>query len=407
MLLNRNEYLRSQLKKAFPFHSADQFNSIIQLYDLKRFGEKSTARDITAFVSRIGSIHRQWNDEIPLVQQAVYTIVEGHRTDIFNILSAITAPPSCPEELIGKDISDAIAAIHFNVPKTSAAHVLLSGLLSAALTSANSAQVAKLSKVTGFNRILEEVVMRNEGVWRNVDTRALTGALLTLDSLQQYEHNQSIRTAWQSLTNAARKVERWDPVNFQTSAAILLMIKRSDNSATIAGLLKSVGASLPKDQGGNIEKQGIERYIQNMKPVLELLPDLPQEFELTFVGSASIFVSLLEAIRTALPSKVHSIVPRLNTEAKSQIAGTLAAAVQNFDLHPEFPQLIEFLADPKFEVNWKLMLNAIDSLFSNNALQPGFQLALEATLALLNTEPASVVLLENLAAKGILYTFLF
>jgi hypothetical protein len=293
------------------------------------------------------------------------------------------------------------------VPKTSAAHVLLSGLLSAALTSANSAQVAKLSKVTGFNRILEEVVMRNEGVWRNVDTRALTGALLTLDSLQQYEHNQSIRTAWQSLTNAARKVERWDPVNFQTSAAILLMIKRSDNSATIAGLLKSVGASLPKDQGGNIEKQGIERYIQNMKPVLELLPDLPQEFELTFVGSASIFVSLLEAIRTALPSKVHSIVPRLNTEAKSQIAGTLAAAVQNFDLHPEFPQLIEFLADPKFEVNWKLMLNAIDSLFSNNALQPGFQLALEATLALLNTEPASVVLLENLAAKGILYTFLF
>jgi hypothetical protein len=66
VLLNRNEYLRSQLKKAFPFHSADQFNSIIQLYDLKRFGEKSTARDITAFVSRIGSIHRQWNDEIPL-----------------------------------------------------------------------------------------------------------------------------------------------------------------------------------------------------------------------------------------------------------------------------------------------------------------------------------------------------
>ncbi|MBZ5531459.1 MAG: KAP family NTPase [Acidobacteriia bacterium] len=131
VLLKRDDFLLKQLRAAFPFHNDPQFQKVILLYGLEHIGEVSTPREITNFVNSVGSIHRQWFDDIPLVQQAQYVIAASASdgADVTNVLTAAAAPPESPEEIVGTDWRDALAAIHFSVPIADAAHVFMSGPL--------------------------------------------------------------------------------------------------------------------------------------------------------------------------------------------------------------------------------------------------------------------------------------
>ena len=100
VLLSRDEYLSTLLKAAFPQHDDRDFQPIVQLYDLWHT-MVSTPRSVTTFVNAVGSVHRQWGDEIPLVQQALYAIVSAGRPSIEVILTSPGTPVEYPEELVG------------------------------------------------------------------------------------------------------------------------------------------------------------------------------------------------------------------------------------------------------------------------------------------------------------------
>jgi hypothetical protein len=193
VLLNRNEYLLTQLKAAFPCHDETEFHAVIQLYDLRYLTEISTPRAITHFVNSIGSIHRQWHDEIRLVQQALYVVLSRDEPSIAAILTE--TPQEIPEELIGSDWRDALAAIHFNVPISRAAHVFLSGPLTASLMAGDALKLSDLSKIMGFGRVLEDTVIRNQAAWLNADSQNLTNAVFALNAAKVDERDQGVATA--------------------------------------------------------------------------------------------------------------------------------------------------------------------------------------------------------------------
>jgi hypothetical protein len=167
---------------------------VAQLYGLRYASEVSTPRVITCFVNSIGSIHRQWHDEIPLVQQALYAALTRDRPDV---VAALTETPSeIPEDLVGADWRNAVAAIYFNVPMIKAAHFFMSGPITNSLMAGDAATLSELSKIMGFGRVLEDVVIRNQPAWRKANSQNLINAVFALNAVKLDKSDSGVVIAW-------------------------------------------------------------------------------------------------------------------------------------------------------------------------------------------------------------------
>lgn len=411
VLINRGDYLRSQLTKAFLRHRVDEFNAIVQLYDLKHMGELSTPRDVTKFVNAVGSLHRQWNDQISLIHLALYIIVSEGQSDTFGILASVNSPVVFPREIIGEDFEEALAAIHFNVARSKAAHVLLSNPLNMSLASGDHQKLAELSKISGFDRVLEDVVIRNRQNWIQHGTGSLANAILALDSLGLYDRNQSVKNVWDWLTRSAMQVSKWSPIDKLSGQAIALLIKRATSKETIDTLLNSAGRSLPLSTPNIVDNSeaALRKYIEDLKPVLELLPTLATGVEFNVDGIGLDFVNLLEAVNAVFKRHSVPIASRLNTPAKAGVIGGLAARAKSLQLAPGSPEIIRFLTNSKFDFEWRPMFEAVAELFrntGNNFAQAGFQTVLESLLVLLNTQPQAASEIQRIAMSGMLHHIL-
>jgi hypothetical protein len=407
VLLNRDDYLLAQLKAAFPGHDQAEFHAVIQLYDLRHLTEISTPRAITHFVNSIGSIHRQWRYEIRLAQQALYVVLSRDRSNIAAILTE--TPQEIPEELIGSDWRNALAAIHFNVPMSRAAHVFMSGPLTASLTAGDASKLSELSKIMGFGRVLEDTVIRNQTAWLNADSQNLTNAVFALNAAKVDEGDQGIATAWRWLTRAASRVERWAAPTPNTGIALSVLITRSTEDEQRTRLLKLAGASLPRSEEDTVTtSQALQSWASIMKPVLDLLPALPESCELVVAGSAKTYTNLLKVLKKTPGFRFDDIAPRLSTEAWDRVAVELGETIRTGQVDGDFPRIVRAIARHRTKMEWTSVIEAIESIFTNvnnNVKQPFFGIALEAALVLSNSAPAAVRMLENLAARGYLHHY--
>lgn len=409
VLLNRDEYLFTQLRRAFPGHDDSEFRPIIQLYDLKYVTEISTPRAITNFVNAIGSIHRQWQDEIPLIQQAQYVLASHGKSNVADVLTE--TPPEVPEQLVGPNWRDSLAAIHFNVPIADAAHVFMAPPLTASLVEGDFAKLLGLSKMPGFGRVLEDAVMRNQATWLNTEGQSLPNAVFALAAAGLDENDAAVRTAWDWLVRAACHWEKWAPMTNRTGAALAALVRQSRQKGQIETLLKAAGQSLPRADDKSIDSsdQGFKNWVESMKPVLEMLPSLPDNCGLVVTGSAETYVNLLIAVKGAFGVRFDGIAARLSTEAKDRVPIILGETIRNGRVAENFPQLVKVLAVHKMNLNWSPVTQAVEEIFNslnNNMKQPFFGITLKAALVLSNSAPAAVTMLENLAAMGYLHNYL-
>jgi hypothetical protein len=404
ILLNRGDYLLKQLQAAFPSHNVSQFERIVQLYDFRYHGEGATPRDVTKFVNRIGSIHRQWADEIPLVQQALYVIASTDSTDILGILSSVSRSTEFPPSMVGDDLPDALAAIHFNVPKKDSAHTYMSHQLLSSLITPDPEILSRLASIKGFSRVLTDVVIRNSQVWRNgSQSQSLTNAILALDSLEA--ENDGISTAWQWWIEAASSLEKWEPVTERTGLALSILAKRTTDEAKIQKLLKSAGQSMPRASNGSIDEshQSMHEFVINMKPLFESLPGLPLGNDLQIEGSGRAYLNLLGALSGVMGYRFAEVAQRVSTNAKDSIADTLAETVENADADSDFPRLVKVLSKHKMRVSFMPMIYALKGILSNtnnNLILLSHKVALEAALVVMEKEDGARAILENLANGG-------
>jgi hypothetical protein len=411
VLLSRADYLLKQLRAAFPFHSETQFERISQLYDLTHYGESSTPRDITKFVNSVGTIHCQWGDDISLEQQALYVIAARPNRKIIDILSAVSNPNEYPPEVIGNDINDALAAIHFNIPKTEAAHSYISSEILNSLLTPDRDALAKLVTIKGFNRILNDVVVRNLHVWRNSDQpQNLSNAVLALDAIAAID-SHGVKSAWLVLIDTASRYEKWVPLSDHAGQALAVMIKRSSDQRQISKLLTSVGNSVPRAAEGEVDNSlpALRQFVINAKPVLELLPHLPDGQQLVIYGSARTFFNLLKAAEEVLGQRFMPIASSLATKNVEEISGLIAQEMRDFRSDQELLNMIKVLIEQKLPIPWNPLIYEIEAIFSNsgnNFMLPPYRFVLEAAYLLARTEKPAAEMLRRLAMKGVFYHIL-
>lgn len=410
VLIHRDDYLKKQLRAAFPFCGDALLDPVVRLYALKHATEIFTPRNITSFVNAVGSIHRQWRlDEIPLINQAQYVLAAESNTDVMSILNSAATSSWSPEELVGTNWQESLAAIHFNVPPRDVAHVFMPPAIIDGLISGDVTKFANLARVRGFGGILSEVVIRNREAWKQPQT--LANAVSALDSLRANENDDGINRAWRILTTAASRIEKWDPVA-QTGLALSILIKRSANdNDQITRLLKSAGLAIPRTASGAVDnsEEGLTQFVKALAPVIELLVLLPPSFAMIIYGSAVTYLNLLAVLQTTKSEQFAAIARRLDTEARDEIPRIVGDLIKSVTLKENFPSIIKCLSVHYAGMDWQPVIDAAEYLFANtdNDFLPGrFKTIFETLLVLANSNEAAAKSLENLARNGTLYHFL-
>ena len=410
VLIHRDDYLKKQLRLAFPSWADGILDPIVRLYALKHATEISTPRHITSFVNAVGSIHRQWRvDEIPLINQAQYVLVADNSSDIMSILTSASTASWSPEELVGSNWQESLAAIHFNVPPNEVAHVFMPPPITEGLISGDSNKFSSLMRMRGFSGVLSDVMIRNKEAWKQPQT--LANAVIALDSLGDSNNDDGLARSWRLLSNAAARIEKWDPLPHTARALAILIRRESNDNSQIKRLLESAGRAIPRTPGGAVDDsdRALAQFVITLTPVFELLLALPQSFEMVIYGSAVTYLKLLSTLQAEKPNEFAEMAGRLGSESRGDIPLAVAESIKNVRVMGHDWAAVRVVSAHYSDLNWQPVTQAAEGLFSNtnnNFLQGGFQATFKVLMILASSNAVAVKSLEKLARDGTLYHYL-
>jgi hypothetical protein len=278
VLSDWQDFLKSQLAKAFPKHLSDDFHRVYRIYDLRvvRGTAPPTPRDLKLFVNRMGAIHRQWQDDIPLPVQALYAVLSGQNEERFGRNLALRTDEeilsTVPVDMVGPDWRESIAAIHFNVPKERALQVLIGSQLTKALLSADEDdKLEQMAAVPGFYGVLEKLLEENQPNWLKGETNNLAYSAAALSKIKEID-DASWKRSWQLMNTAARKVEQWTSFGPQTAAGITELLQRDTSNQLQKSILTSLPKSLPQATAStSLEDFQIDPWLVGIEHVFETL----------------------------------------------------------------------------------------------------------------------------------------
>jgi hypothetical protein len=250
------EFLIKCLKEALPGHAerTEELHSVYRIYYRANLTENRspTPRDIKIFVNKLGAIHRQHADSIPLSLQALYVVLARETFDLPATLRMTDDEKplgQIPIELVGEDWRSALAAIYYNTEPEHALQLLLRRRLETALLSNNSEELAKLRSYHGITQVVEEIVESNWRDWATSETSSLAMVAASLRELELAE-DSSIRRSWKLLCDAASAVKSWSSVDAGTSSGIVQLLIKQDTETFAKTILGSLAKSnIAEDKG--------------------------------------------------------------------------------------------------------------------------------------------------------------
>lgn len=169
VLSNWIEFFESKLQWALPdVDDKTEIHDVCRIFRMKKFSGASypTPREIKIFINRVGALYRQWHDQFSLSILAMYAVIESKG----NVVQLLRGPDQSyirpvPAELLGQDISLSLAAIHFNVSKEKAAHVLFGQQIEQHISNRESMELRSLQQVAGFSDVIEEIIETDHLNW--------------------------------------------------------------------------------------------------------------------------------------------------------------------------------------------------------------------------------------------------
>lgn len=309
-------FLKDQLQTAFPSHSQDDFHKIYRIFDLTNYGTRPpTPREIKLFVNRVGAIHRQWQDAIPLPVQAFYVARTREEHDIGSALASRADQEflgNVPLEMLTSNWRDCLIAIHFNVPVEGALEVAMENQLKEALLSSDKEKVSTLAQIPGFTAVLEKFVEQQVTYWPARESNNLAMAIGTLAGIREASDQSWTRT-WLLLRQATAVTPRWSNFDETVARGILAIAKKFPEADLIQRIAVSLTDSLPKE--GEPPKPVDSKHLEPwVKGVHLVLGDLGEAY-------ASIFQSNFR-----VPGGPQTYLK----------AVVLAASIENFDNYKRF-----------------------------------------------------------------------
>ena len=151
LLTDWREYLRTLLRCALPNHEAD-FSSVYRLYANKLDGEgrSPTPRELKQYINHIGTLHREWQDRLPISSLAYYACLRSTGTDVVAALRDRPLREASLTDLLDSDVEAHLAAIALNRPPGEAVELLLGPRVRNALLQDDSRDLLELLERNSF-----------------------------------------------------------------------------------------------------------------------------------------------------------------------------------------------------------------------------------------------------------------
>lgn len=270
VLSDWSKHLHELLEEAFPDHDETEFHLTYRVYALNRENvEKSpTPRELKIYVNQIGALHRQWQDRFPLPHMGYYVQLKRNGVKIDHALRAGDVRDRKPEQLLGQNIYENLAAMYFTVEPALAQQLVLKEPITNALGEGNIDELTKLSTLPGFEQVLEEVPISE---WVNGESYRLAMAayaLAQIEILQAVDPNVA-RSLKRSLRNAILSVTNWGSFDQRIGQGVAYLVTILDGDPEIIHKAIDAATSMELSEGTEAElSKTIETWIEGIVALL-------------------------------------------------------------------------------------------------------------------------------------------
>ena len=409
VLSNWIEFFETKLQWALPdIEDKTEIHDVCRIFRLKKFSGTSypTPREIKIFINRIGALYRQWHDQFSLCILAMYAVIESKG----NVVQLLRGPDQSyirpvPAELLGQDISLSLAAIHFNVPKEKAAHVLLGPKLEQHVSKRESKGLGSLQQVAGFSDVIEEIIETNHIDWSKESPSTICWLANCLDTMPPGQPS-TIRI-WCHLCRGASRVESWQNLNEDIGKGITRLLDHDKSEEFATDILRSLSRSEPQvaEESESVEAETLKAWVDGCSKVLESTSvGRGREFvreKFKCPGDAQTYYAIFrEAVCNGFP--VHLIQYMVPAANPKNIVETIGKVVSTGGFSALDASAIEHLDEMQLDWPWATLAKGMETrLQAPTACEPTEVCAVLGTLiALSSTVKEADSGLSNLAVAG-------
>ena len=334
ILSDWHDFMKMQLKQAFPLHTDEEFHRIYRIFDLSAATLSTpTPRDIKHFVNHVGAIHRQWQDRIPLPVQAFYVVASKSPIGISSLLYQEEKPflGNVPVEILSPNWRECLAAIHYSVPLDKALHVLLASKLKGSLPEASHAKdIEDLARIPGFTAVLEKFVETHGPNWAGADSNNLALAIRALSNINVHTDESWTRT-WSLLRSAAMKTTKWANLDLRVAEGVAEIAKRFPDAHLITRIVQSLAASVPPETDGKgVDPKAVDTWVATL---IWLIAEFRSEHaqilktEFRVQGSAQTYLRAIASAASSphFPESKEFLIPQCTpNDVISELAAPIA-----------------------------------------------------------------------------------
>jgi hypothetical protein len=227
-------FLSKKLHEALPDHRDDRraADRIIKLFDLVGPGSKAqvTPRDVVLFLNRLVAVHSRWHEDIDLVTQAAYALLEPQiRSKPAGLLAYDFVRPAAVALLENDNWRLDLARVHYNVAqREQVLQVAFASDIEEALVTPDAPKLAPMAHVPGFKSVVSGIICRRADTWATEDGARLTAAATALQGLDK-ESDPDYYAAWTTL--GAAPAMSWSKFGSPEGTGIVTIWKRNPRRA--------------------------------------------------------------------------------------------------------------------------------------------------------------------------------
>lgn len=217
--------------------------------------EPPTPRQLKQFVNQLGGFRRGQND-LPLAHVAYYALLRSDRLDVAARLLAGTLPYPHLVYLLGPDIVNDLAALHFGTTPATAQQLLIGRTLERALAARDVDGVRRLGERVGFSDALDGVRV---DPWLDAGGVELTTAMSVLDAAGLVTADQTAQWLKTAVLPLARAQSRWILAGRESGIGLAALFDRlsdGDESVLVDLLTKVEPSPEANDPTGDLQIAG-------------------------------------------------------------------------------------------------------------------------------------------------------
>jgi hypothetical protein len=282
---NWYSFLIERLCEAFPAHSDDdsQFHAIYRVLSIDRVlsGQPTpTIRELKLYVNQIGALHRQLvlrgkcrgtgKSSFPLSLLAYYVLLRRRRpnADIADGVLKNKLPESDFEGLLGEQVGDKLAALHYNVEISLARQVILGPKIEGALQNGDQKLlISYADNPKAFWQVLGDIIDK----WVSTESNTICKAASSLDdpNLLGSTDRRSQRVLG-ILRDIALKVTEWMPLDEVRASGIVSLFNIIQKKEFAAKLLENIVSDFSRDDHLDLNSAFIDvpDFVEKLQVVL-------------------------------------------------------------------------------------------------------------------------------------------